>query len=175
MRSRSASRRARSPARCWHELPSYAAWFGIALALGAVASWALARRLKRRTFGLELDEIALLLQEREATLHGVREGVIAFDTRGRVSMVNDQAQRLLGLDADAVGRTLAELLPPGRLRDVLDGVGTTPDDVVLTDDYSLVVNRMPVNLAGARTARSSPSATAPSWPRCSASWTANAG
>jgi two-component system CitB family sensor kinase len=132
-----------------HEIPSYAAWFGIALLLGAVASWALARRLKRRTFGLELEEISLLLQEREATLHGVREGVIAFDAAGRVSMVNDPAQHLLGLDAGAVGHTLPELVPPGRLRDVLDGVGTTtPDDFVLTDDYSLVVNRMPVTLAG---------------------------
>jgi two-component system CitB family sensor kinase len=131
-----------------HELPSYAAWFGIALALGAVASWALARRLKRRTFGLELEEIALLLQEREATLHGVREGVIAFDVSGRVSMVNDPAQQLLGLDVGAVGHTLEELLPAGRLRDVLGGVGTTPDDFVITDDYSLVVNRMPVTLGG---------------------------
>ena len=67
----------------WRELPSYAVWFAIALGVGALASWGLARRLKRRTFGLELDEIARLLQEREATLHGIREGVIAFDTAGR--------------------------------------------------------------------------------------------
>ena len=135
-------------AALWGELPSYAAWFGLALALGALASWALARRLKGRTFGLELDEIALLLQEREATLHGIREGVLAFDVAGRVSMVNDPARQLLGLDPSAVGQTLEDLLPPGRLRDVLGGVGTTPDDVVITDDYSLVVNRMPVTLAG---------------------------
>ena len=132
----------------WSEIPSYALWFGIALGLGAVASWLLARRLKRRTFGLELDEIAQLLQEREATLHGIREGVIAFDPRGRVSMVNDEAQRLVGLDLGAVGRPLTELLPPGRLRDVLDGVASTPDDLVLTDDSALVVNRMPITLAG---------------------------
>jgi len=132
----------------WNELPSYATWFGIALGLGAFASWALARRLKRRTFGLELDEISSLLQEREATLHGIREGVIAFDTAGRVSMLNDEARHLLGLDLDAVGRTLPELLPSGRLRDVLDGVGTTPDDLIFTDDYVLVVNRMPVCLGG---------------------------
>ena len=98
-RSRWGSRESSVSSALRHELPSYAAWFGIALGLGAVASWALARRLKRRTFGLELDEIALLLQEREATLHGIREGVIAFDIAGRVSMVNDQAQHLLGLDA----------------------------------------------------------------------------
>lgn len=135
-------------AALWRELPSYAAWLGIALGLGAVASWALARRLKQRTFGLELDEIALLLQEREATLHGVREGVIAFDTAGRVSMLNDEAQRLLGLGVAAVGHPLSELLPAGSLRDVLDSPASTPDAVVLTDDHALVVNRMPVHLAG---------------------------
>ena len=63
-------------------------------------------------------------------------------------MVNDQAQTLLGLHADAVGRTVFELLPPGHLRDVLQGVQPTLDEVVITDDYSLVVNRMPVILAG---------------------------
>jgi two-component system CitB family sensor kinase len=130
------------------QIPAYAMWFGLALGLGAVASWILARRLKQRTFGLELEEIALLLQEREATLHGVREGVLALDVAGRVSMVNDQAQSLLGLRPDAVGRTLVELLPPGRLRDALDGVDTTLDEVVLTDDHTLVVNRMPVILGG---------------------------
>lgn len=130
------------------ELPSYAAWLGIALGLGAIASWGLATRLKRRTFGLELDEIVLLLQEREATLHGVREGVIAFDTVGRISMLNDEAQRLLGLGVSAVGHPLSELLPVGPLRNALDSNANTPDDLVLTDDHVLVVNRMPVQLAG---------------------------
>jgi two-component system CitB family sensor kinase len=132
----------------WGEVPSYAVWFGIALVLGAIASWVLARILKRRTFGLELDDIASLLQEREATLHGIREGVIAIDDQGRVTVVNDPAQRLLGLGAGAVGHTLEELMPASRLRDVLLGVGTRPDHLVLTDDHALVVNRRPVILAG---------------------------
>src|SRR5206468_10704780 len=119
----------------WDELPTYAGWFAVALAAGAVASWLLARRLKRKTFGLELDEIARLLQEREATLHGIREGVIAFDPSGRVSVVNDEARRLLG-DLDVpLGSRLEELLPPGRLCDVLAGTVTGPDEGVLTDDY----------------------------------------
>lgn len=132
----------------WHELPSYAIWFAIALAFGSLASFALASRLKRRTFGLELDEISLLLQEREAMLHGVREGVIAFDGRERVSVVNDEAQRLLGLSVSAVGRHLNDVLPQGRLRDVLSGRAARGDDIVLTDDLSLVINRMPVTVAG---------------------------
>ena len=132
----------------WLEIPSYLAWFGIALAIGAIAAWVLARRMKRRTFGLELDEIVLLLQEREATLHGIREGVIAFDPAGRVSMLNDEAQRLLHLDVSAVGRPVTEVVPAGALCDVLSGTSPPADDLVITDDHALVVNRMPIELAG---------------------------
>lgn len=132
----------------WHELPSYAVWFAVALGVGAVASWLLARVLKRRTFGLELDEIAHLLQEREATLHGIREGVIALDAEGRVTVINDEAQRLLALPVGVVGDRLERRIPEGRLRDVLTGGSTRPDDIVFTDDHCLVINRMPVSLAG---------------------------
>ena len=90
--------------------------------LGAVASWLLARRLKRRTFGLELDEIARLLQEREATLHGIREGVIAFDPRGprvrRQRRGAAAARRAAVPDRRHGWRTCSR---PGRLRDVLAG------------------------------------------------------
>lgn len=130
------------------ELPLYALWFGIALAVGVVASLALAARLKRRTFGLELDEIAGLLREREAVLHGIREGMIAFDPAGRVTLVNDEARRLLHLGTATIGGRLDDLVPPGRLYDVLSGALTGKDQVVLTDDFCLTVNRMPITIAG---------------------------
>jgi len=130
------------------QLPSYAVWFLLALSGGAIASWLLSRRLKKRTFGLELDEIALLLREREATLHGIREGVIACDQDDRITMVNDEARRLLGLGITPTGGRLSEVLPDGRLLDILTGNETARDEVVLTDDFALVVNKMPVYLAG---------------------------
>jgi two-component system CitB family sensor kinase len=130
------------------ELPSLLLYFASALGIGVVASLILARRLKRSTFGLELDEIAALVQEREAMLHGIREGVIALDRNGRVTLVNDEARTLVPLDTNAVGRQLAELIPPGRLRDVLTGPDAGRDEVVLTDEHVLVVNRMPVSRDG---------------------------
>ncbi|MGW7420191.1 ATP-binding protein [Streptomyces sp. NPDC054813] len=131
----------------WRELPTFGLYAAIAVALGSAAAFLLASRLKRSTFGLELEEIAGLLQDREAMLHGIREGVIAFDPDGRITVVNDEARTLLGLGT-ALGSRLDEVLPDGRLRRALDGTLTGTDLSVLTDDHCLVVNRMPVTLHG---------------------------
>jgi two-component system CitB family sensor kinase len=120
----------------------------LALAIGAVGSLILARRIKRVTFGLEPASIAALLQEREAMLHGIREGMIGFDASGRVTVLNGEARRLLGLEGEVLGRRLDDILPPGRLRDLLTGELPAADGAILTDDALLVVNRMPVSLGG---------------------------
>jgi two-component system, CitB family, sensor kinase len=131
------------------ELPVFALYFGVALAVGVAASYLLARRLKRTTFGLELHDFATLLQEREAMLHGIREGVIGCDQAGRVTVVNDEARRLLGIGTGGLGRPLTELVPPGRLRDLLDGQAPADsDETVVTDEHCLAINRMPVHLRG---------------------------
>ncbi|GAB3158631.1 sensor histidine kinase [Amycolatopsis stemonae] len=132
----------------WTEIPTLLAYTAAALGAGAIIALVLSRRLKRMTFGLELHEIASLLQEREATLHGIREGVVAFDRRERLSIVNDEARRLLGWRHARLGARLEELLPESRLRDVLGGASAGVDDLVLTDEHLLVVNRMPVRVQG---------------------------
>ena len=131
------------------QVPALLLYSGMALAVGVAVSLLLARRLKRRTLGLELDEIAGLLQEREAMLHGIHEGVVTLDPVGRISLVNDAARRLLGLGAAPVGGTLDSALPPGRLRDLVTGtVDMSLDPTVITDDRCLTVARMPVFLEG---------------------------
>ena len=118
---------------------------GLALLAGTVASLVLARRLKQQTFGLELDEIATLLQEREAMLHGIREGVVTMDPDGRISLINEEARHLLGITGAAVGRRVEDLLDPGPVRDTLTGKrGQVVDQTVLTSGYALVFTRMPV-------------------------------
>ena len=125
-------------------LVSFIGYLLAMLAVGVLAALALARRLKRQTFGLELGEIAALLQEREAMLHGIREAVLGYDTGGRILLANDAARDLLGLPAEFAGRKLRYLLPPGRLTDVVTGVVTGSDLLVLHEDRVLVANRMPI-------------------------------
>ncbi|UQX89034.1 sensor histidine kinase [Jatrophihabitans telluris] len=126
------------------DMVAIAAYCAIVLGLGVVVALVLARTIKRVTFGLELREIASLLQEREAMLHGIKEGVIGFDTRGRITLLNNEARRLLGISTAGVGERLEDLIPAGRLRQVLDGTSGGSDQSVMTSDALLVVNRRPV-------------------------------
>jgi two-component system CitB family sensor kinase len=121
---------------------------GIGLGLGALGSFLLARRIKRQTFGLEPAEIATLLEQREAVLHGIREGTVALDSAGRVTLVNDEAKRLLAVHDSAVGRKLVDIVPAGHAREVLAGNVDEADQIVLVDDRVLVANRMPVTVRG---------------------------
>lgn len=125
-----------------HALPGLLLYAGAALAAGALAAFAVSLRLRKRTHGIELSEISALLDEREAILHGIREGVVALDRRGRVRLVNDEAQRLLGLGPDAIGQSLDAVLPPGRTTDVLTGRVTGTDLLTVRDGRVLVANRM---------------------------------
>jgi two-component system CitB family sensor kinase len=118
---------------------------GIATVLGVVGSFLLAGRVKRQTFGLEPREIAGLVEHREAMLHGIREGVVGIDTAQRITLVNDQARRLLALPQDVVGRSVEELDLNDRLVDVLTGrAGSGEDEIVLRRGRVLIMNRMPI-------------------------------
>jgi two-component system, CitB family, sensor kinase len=130
------------------ELPTIMIPSLLGLLVGALGVALLARRVGRQTFGLETGEIATLLEQREAMLHGVREGAITVDASGRVTLLNDEAKRLLDLDESALGRPLADVVPEGRVREVLTGEVDGPDQVILAGDRVLVANRTPVEVRG---------------------------
>lgn len=129
-------------------LPTMTLTVLLALALGIGGSLAIARRIERQTFGLGAREIAGLLEQRDAVLHGIREGMLALDTTGRITLANDEARRLLAIAGAPEGRRLEEIVPEGRVREVLLGVKSGADQVVLAGDRVLVANRMPVAVRG---------------------------
>ncbi|MFI7409780.1 ATP-binding protein [Streptomyces sp. NPDC049627] len=136
-------------ARLLHAIPGLFAYAGGALAVGALAAWLISRRVQRQTRDLAFSDISALLAEREAMLHGIREGVVALDRDGRVRLLNDEAQRLLGIGDEAVGRSLDEALGEGRTTDVLAGRVTGTDLLTVRGQRVLVANRMPTDDGGA--------------------------
>lgn len=136
-------------ARLIHAIPGLFAYAGGALAVGALAAWLISRRVQRQTRDLAFSDIAALLAEREAMLHGIREGVVALDRSGRVRLLNDEARRLLDLGDEAVGRSPDEALGAGRTADVLAGRVTGTDLLTVRGQRVLVANRMPTDDGGA--------------------------
>lgn len=130
-------------------VPGMLRYAGAALAVGVLAALWASRRLQRATRGLAFADISALLDEREAMLHGIREGVVALDRQGGVRLVNDEAARLLGLGPDATGRALDDLLPPGRTTDVLAGRAEGTNLLTVSGGRVLVANRMPTQDGGA--------------------------
>ncbi|GGY25587.1 sensor histidine kinase [Streptomyces djakartensis] len=136
-------------ARLIHAIPGLFAYAGGALAVGALAAWLISRRVHRQTRDLAFSDIAALLSEREAMLHGIREGVVALDRTGRIRLLNDEAQRLLGIGDTAVGSSPDEALGAGRTADVLAGRVTGTDLLTVRGQRVLVANRMPTDDGGA--------------------------
>jgi sensor histidine kinase regulating citrate/malate metabolism len=130
--------------------PNLLTYLGVASVIGIVGSLLVARRVKRQTLGLEPLEIAGLVEHRDAMLHGIREGVIGLDLRGRVTLVNDEAIRLLRIPGDAVGRSLADLGVSEELCDALLSADVERDRAVGNAGRVLVLNRLPITSKGRR-------------------------
>ncbi|MDV9172794.1 sensor histidine kinase [Streptomyces sp. W16] len=136
-------------ARLLSAIPGLLAYAGGALAVGALAAWLISRRVQRQTRDLAFSDISALLAEREAMLHGIREGVVALDRGGHIRLLNDEARRLLGIGDEAIGRSPDEALGEGRTTDVLTGRATGTDLLTVRGQRVLVANRMPTDDGGA--------------------------
>ena len=68
--------------------------FGLFL-LGGIGTWLIARNVKQSIFGLEPVEIARLFRERNAILDSIREGVVAINDKGQVTMLDHEAAKIL--------------------------------------------------------------------------------
>jgi sensor histidine kinase regulating citrate/malate metabolism len=118
------------------QVPTIAAVSLAALAVALVGVWAIRRRLFRQTHGLRPGELRVMYEHHDAILHSVSEGLIVLDRNG-VALANDEARRLLALPPGPVDRS--DL--PEFLRSYNPGAR---DEVHVTEDRVLVVNRSPV-------------------------------
>ncbi|MEO5662828.1 MAG: ATP-binding protein [Nocardioides sp.] len=131
--------------------PGVFAYLALAMAIGAAGSLLLARRVKRQTLGLEPSEIAGLVEQREAMLHGVREGVLGVDMRGVVAFANDEALHLLGVRPPVLGRSVEELDQEAEVTAILCGRHRQQDLAVAVGARLLVLNNQPVTVRGRQT------------------------
>ncbi|MGX4692158.1 SpoIIE family protein phosphatase [Streptomyces sp. JNUCC 63] len=114
-----------------------------ALALSAGGTALVSRRLLRQTHGLGPVEMTRMYDHHDAVLHAVREGVLIVGDDGRLLLANDEARRLLDLPPDAEGRKVTDLPLDAGLAGLLMSECTATDEVHLTADRLLAVNKRP--------------------------------
>ncbi|AFH64702.1 ATP-binding protein [Paenibacillus caseinilyticus] len=116
------------------------------LLVGAIGAVLIARSVRSSIHGLEPREIGSLYMEKQAILETIREGILAVNREGVVTLANPYALRLLGLPehSDITGRPLQELLPNTRLTEVISSGQAEFDQEMLIGSHEVIVNRVPI-------------------------------
>lgn len=123
----------------------------VGFAIGILGAMSLAGRIKRILMGMEPQEISTVLQQRNAMLHSVREGIIGVNRDLVVTIVNEEALRLFALagsQGELVGRNVEEVLPSSRLRTVVETGQAEYDQEGDILGLPILTNRVPVLVDG---------------------------
>ncbi|WP_338025422.1 ATP-binding protein [Caldalkalibacillus thermarum] len=116
------------------------------LLIGIIGSSYIANGIKKSILNLEPDEIASLFQERNAILESIREGIIAINENGHITLANQAACKLIGTSSadDLIGKHIREVLPQSRLPEVLKTGKSEYDDEFIIGQEEVIVNRVPI-------------------------------
>lgn len=92
----------------------------IVLLIGMIGGIFLTKSIRKDTLGLEPHEIASLYRERNAILLSVKEGIIAIDHNGTITLINHSARTMLNLNEDDfIGQHVNLVLPTIQIYDVV--------------------------------------------------------
>lgn len=122
-------------------------WYiGTLLIVGFMGAGFIAGDVKKAIFGLEPEEIAHLYTERNAILESVREGIIAIDSEGTITMVNQAALVSLGYTeaGSLAGRRIEEVFHFTGMNEVPATGVPILDREVRVGDQEMIFNMLPI-------------------------------
>lgn len=115
-------------------------------AVGVAGSWILATGVKRQMFGLEPPQIARMLEERVAVVAALSEGLVAVSEDGTMTVLNEEAQRIMGVGPEAIGRNILEVAPNSGLPDTIRTGRAQYNQQTVLGNRFVVANRVPVRI-----------------------------
>ncbi|MCF4114991.1 MULTISPECIES: ATP-binding protein [Dethiosulfovibrio] len=132
-------------AETWRLTTNVLMALALGLVVGIVGATVLADGVKQSMRGFEPEEIDRFLWEREAMLESIKEGILAVDETGKVTLVNGEARRLLGLpDSGVIGRQVDVVVPNSRLPQVLSSGVPEYDREQVSENSRILTNRVPI-------------------------------
>ncbi len=94
-------------------------FIGLGFSVGIMGAIWLSYRIKVDLFGLEPEEIALILKQKETVLENVREGIVSLDRQGRIQLFNREAGNIIGLKETDIGKPITDYVEGSRVPEVL--------------------------------------------------------
>jgi two-component system, CitB family, sensor histidine kinase CitS len=114
------------------------------LLIGIYGSYLLANSIRRDTLNLEPYEIAALFRERSAILQSVREGILAVDEKGSITMMNSSARELLEIERPTEGRPLSDVIGCSELLGVLGNFERQSNIEIQYNEKIMIVSTQPI-------------------------------
>lgn len=121
---------------------------GITFIFGAWGAWLLARHIKRQMFKMEPEEIARIVVERTESFNAMQEGIIAIDNDEMVTIFNDKAKQMLGVEGDVIGRKITSILPDSYLPEILKINKPIYNKDLHIRNLAILSNRIPIKVDG---------------------------
>ncbi|MED1953321.1 ATP-binding protein [Brevibacillus centrosporus] len=118
----------------------------VILFLGILGTLWIARKVKESIFGLEPEQIGRMYQENQAVLESIREGIVAVNTDGAVTLANQTAMNLIGPSErqELLEDDPKEWLRSLRLVEVMKTGVAEFDQETFVSGKAVVVNRVPI-------------------------------
>jgi two-component system CitB family sensor kinase len=116
----------------------------IILVGGLLAAVLISLNIKRAIFGLEPREIAWMYQEKHAILESIHEGIIAIDTKGKITVVNETAHKILKVPGILRGTRIEKVLENTHLLEVVQAGKAEYDQEFMIHGDVYLANRIPI-------------------------------
>nr|WP_281350984.1 sensor histidine kinase DpiB [Budvicia diplopodorum] len=113
-------------------------------------SWRFSAHIKKQMMGMEPAEIARVQRQQDALFGAVFEGLLAVNTLGQITAINQNAQKMLKLtdtQQNLVGSLVQELITPADY--FLEAKGNNRvDDLLMINGLKIVANRVGIWIDG---------------------------
>jgi two-component system, CitB family, sensor histidine kinase CitS len=114
------------------------------LFLGVFGSIILAHSIRKDTFGLEPYQIAALYRERNAVFQSVKEGIVAINEHGIITMMNQSAKELLGITTRVRGLKVEDVIPSKGMLQVLYSTKIQSNLELQYNEKTMIINSQPI-------------------------------
>ncbi|PGS55810.1 sensor histidine kinase [Bacillus sp. AFS041924] len=118
----------------------------VILILGIGAAFFISFNIKKSIFGLEPKEIGRMYKEKHAILESIHEGIIAIDEYGEITVVNENAHKVLSIPNNIKlrGLKIEDVLHNSHLKKVVETGEPIYDLEFLINEKVVIINCIPI-------------------------------